>query len=85
MKKLQLYLMITAVVIFSFGFILLPEGKLEFKTEWKKVENDNNSKLYLPFTHIEFYIPWVFFVIHAFVLLNGLRILDVIMWLVCND
>lgn len=38
MKKLQLYLMITSVVIFSFGFILLPEGKLEFKTEWKKVE-----------------------------------------------
>jgi len=38
MKKLQLYLMITVVVIFSFGFILLPENQNEFNTEWKKVE-----------------------------------------------
>jgi len=38
MKKLQLYLMITAVVIFSYGFILLPENQNEFNTEWKKVE-----------------------------------------------
>ena len=64
------------------------EAKLPFApydSEWEKVENSKNSKLYLPFTHIEIYIPWVFFVIHAFVLFNGLRILDLIMWLVCND
>jgi hypothetical protein len=56
-----------------------------YDSEWEKVGKGKNSKLYLPFTHIEIYIPWVFFVIHAFVLFNGLRILDLIMWLVCND
>lgn len=56
-----------------------------YDAEWEKVGKGKNSKLYLPFTHIEIYIPWVFFVIHAFVLFSGLRILDLIMWLVCND
>lgn len=46
--------------------------------EWEKVGKGKNSKLYLPFTHIEIYIPWVFFVIHAFVLLSGLHVLDLI-------
>ncbi|NOR47574.1 MAG: hypothetical protein GQ533_05960 [Methanosarcinaceae archaeon] len=49
-----------------------------YDSEWEKVENGNNSKLYLPFTHIEFYIPWVFFVIYVFVLLNNLYIISLI-------
>ena len=49
-----------------------------YDLEWEKVGKGKNSKLYLPFTHIEICIPWVFFVIHAFVLLNGLYILSLI-------
>lgn len=56
-----------------------------YDSEWEKVGKGKNSKLYIPFTYIEIYIPWVFFVIHAFVFFNGLRILDLIMWLICND
>lgn len=49
-----------------------------YDLEWEKVGKGQDSKLYLPFTHIEICIPWVFFVIHAFVLLNGLHVLDLI-------
>lgn len=41
-----------------------------YDTEWKMVGEGKNRKLYLPFTHIEIYIPWIFFCIHLFVLLN---------------
>lgn len=37
--------------------------------EWEKVGRGKNPKLYLPFTHIEIYIPWVFFTLHIFVLI----------------
>ena len=49
-----------------------------YDSEWKKVENGSNSKLYLPFTHIEFYIPWVFFIIYAFLFFNHLHIISLI-------
>lgn len=49
-----------------------------YDLEWEKVGKGKNSKLYLPFTHIETRIPWIFFVIHAFVLLNSLHILSLI-------
>ena len=55
-----------------------------YDSEWKKVENGNNSKLYLPFTHIEFYIPWVFFVIYVFIFLNNLHIISLIK-IVCGE
>jgi len=45
-----------------------------YDLEWEKVGKGENSKLYLPFTHIEIFIPWVFLIIHAFVFLHGLRI-----------
>ena len=45
-----------------------------YDLEWEKVGKGENPKLYLPFTHIEICIPWVFFIIHAFVFLNGLHI-----------
>lgn len=41
-----------------------------YSMEWDKVGKGKKSKLYLPFTHIEIYIPWVFFLIHALVLVR---------------
>lgn len=46
-----------------------------YDSEWEKVDKGKNSKLYLPFTKIEIYIPWIFFVIHAVVFLNGSNVL----------
>jgi hypothetical protein len=46
------------------------EQKLPFAPydlEWEKVGRGKNPELYLPFTHIEICVPWVFFSIHAFV------------------
>ena len=39
-----------------------------YDLEWEQMGKGTNSKLYLPFTHIELFIPWVFFTIHAIVL-----------------
>lgn len=50
-----------------------------YDSEWEKVQRGTNKKLYLPFTHIEVYIPWVFFVIHGFVLIKAVSLLDLIM------
>lgn len=50
-----------------------------YDSEWEKVQRGTNKKLYLPFTHIEVYIPWVFFVIHGFVLAKAVSLLDLIM------
>ena len=33
--------------------------------EWEAVDRGTNSKLYLPFTHIEIKIPWIFFSLFA--------------------
>ena len=41
-----------------------------FEAEWEISQRGSNSKLYLPFTHVEIYIPWVFFAVHFFVLLR---------------
>lgn len=35
-----------------------------FDAEWEAVGRGKNSALYLPFTHIEVGIPWVFLVLH---------------------
>lgn len=42
-----------------------------YDAEWAAVGRGENPKLYKPFTHIEPAVPWVFFVIHAFVLCSG--------------
>lgn len=47
------------------------EQKLPFApydVEWDKVGRGADSKLYLPFTHIEKYVPWIFLFLHLFVL-----------------
>lgn len=36
-----------------------------FDAEWEVVGRGENRKLYLPFTHIEVGIPWVFFILHG--------------------
>ena len=41
-----------------------------FDAEWTALGKGENPRLYLPFTHIEIYIPWVFFIIHLFVLIK---------------
>jgi len=36
-----------------------------YDAEWDAVGSGNNPKLYLPFTHIEMKIPWIFFSLYA--------------------
>lgn len=41
-----------------------------YDAEWEAMGRGKNPKLYKPFTHIEMGVPWVFMVLHAFVLLR---------------
>lgn len=41
-----------------------------YDAEWEALGRGENPKLYLPFTHIEKYVPWVFFILHFVVLLR---------------
>jgi hypothetical protein len=43
-----------------------------YDEEWEKVGRGQDSKLYLPFTHVEILIPWVFFALHAIVLISSI-------------
>lgn len=36
-----------------------------YDAEWEAVGRGENSKLYLPFTHIEIFVPWVFVIFHS--------------------
>lgn len=40
-----------------------------YDAEWEAVGRGKAPKLYLPFTHVEIYVPWVFLVIHLVVLI----------------
>lgn len=65
----------------KFSVIHEMEAKLPmspYDMEWEKVQRGTNKKLYLPFTKIEIYIPWVFFVIHGVVLIKATGLLDLI-------
>ncbi|MEP4890437.1 MAG: hypothetical protein ABJV04_10450 [Aliiglaciecola sp.] len=42
-----------------------------FDAEWEAVGRGEDSKLYLPFTHVEMYVPMVFIVLHLFVLVSS--------------
>jgi hypothetical protein len=44
-----------------------------YDAEWEAVGRGNNPKLYLPFTDIEIYVPWVFILLH-------LSVLSIIFW-----
>jgi hypothetical protein len=39
-----------------------------YDDEWEAVGRGEDSQLYLPFTHIEIYVPWVFLLLHSVVL-----------------
>jgi hypothetical protein len=43
-----------------------------YDAEWTALGRGENPKLYLPFTHIEIYVPWIFFAIHLIVLLRSI-------------
>lgn len=36
-----------------------------YDAEWESVERGKNPQLYLPFTHVEKVVPWLFMVLHA--------------------
>ena len=36
-----------------------------YDAEWEAVERGRNPKLYVPFTHVEIFVPWVFMGFHA--------------------
>ena len=40
-----------------------------YDAEWEAVGRGMKPKLYLPFSHIEIYVPWIFFIIHFVVFL----------------
>ena len=39
-----------------------------YDAEWEAVGRGKDKELYLPFTHIEIWIPWLFFALHALIL-----------------
>lgn len=43
-----------------------------YDAEWESVGRGKNPKLYLPFTHVEVVIPWIFLVIHIIALIRVL-------------
>lgn len=43
-----------------------------YDAEWEAVGEGKNSKLYLPFTHIEIRIPWIFMLLYIVVILNSI-------------
>ena len=36
-----------------------------YYAEWESVGRGENKKLYLPITHIEMFVPWIFMLLHA--------------------
>lgn len=40
-----------------------------YDAEWESVGRGNDSNLYLPFTHIEILVPWLFMALHGILLL----------------
>jgi len=44
-----------------------------YDAEWEAVGRGKDRKLYLPFTHIEIWIPWIFFALHALILIRSIR------------
>jgi len=46
-----------------------------YDVEWEKAGRGEDRRLYLPFTHIEINVPWIFFVIHAFVFIWSIGLL----------
>lgn len=43
-----------------------------YDAEWEAVGRGQNKKLYLPFTHVEIFVPWVFVLLHLYVLIRAI-------------
>lgn len=43
-----------------------------YTAEWEAIGHGKRSDLYLPFTHIEIGIPWIFLLLHGFVLARSI-------------
>ncbi len=43
-----------------------------YDAEWVSIGEGNDPKLYLPFTHIEVAIPWIFLILHFIVILGSM-------------
>ena len=43
-----------------------------YDAEWESVERGKNPKLYLPFTHVEGVVPWLFMIFHAILAASAL-------------
>lgn len=43
-----------------------------YDAEWEAVGQGKDRKRYLPFTHIEIWIPWIFFGIHTLILIRSI-------------
>jgi len=41
-----------------------------YDAEWEAIGRGKAPELYLPFTHVEIYVPWVFITLHAAVVLQ---------------
>lgn len=52
-----------------------------FDAEWIALGSGRDPKKYLPFTKIEMLVPWVFFALHAVVLLKSVPLQEVESWL----
>ena len=44
-----------------------------YDVEWKELGEGKNKKLYLPFTHIELKIPWIFVILYLIVILINIQ------------
>ncbi len=55
-----------------------------YDLEWEKVGRGKCPQLYLPFTHIEIWIPWVFFIIHAVAFLTATTVADTVWGSICR-
>ena len=45
-------------------------GASPYDAEWEAVGRGKRADLYLPFTHIEAAVPWIFLVLHVLVLVQ---------------
>ncbi len=43
-----------------------------YDAEWEAVGRGKDRTLYLPFTHIEIWIPWIFFALHMLILIQSI-------------
>jgi len=43
-----------------------------YDAEWETVGRGKNKKLYLPFTHVEIFVPWIFALLHFYVFLRAM-------------